>query len=93
MNVYTLVYNKEGDVELSHGSLYYPCRFEEKINQLAGEIITKRSSPIFGGLVHSFCILKDKWNIFVDKVIPHIGLKEEYNNNVVWDRNEESYDI
>jgi len=84
-----------GDIELSNSSPMYPFELEQKINNWAGDIITIPSAPesFMPGFVNSFCIKKEKWNDFVEKCLPKMGLKKEYNNNIVWDKDEESYDI
>jgi hypothetical protein len=95
MNTYKLMVTHNGDIELSHSSCYYPHRFEKKINQLAGEeiTITEPNIPFMPGLIQTFYIKKEKWNVFVEKVLPHIGFKAEYMNNVVWDKDEETFEI
>jgi hypothetical protein len=96
MNIYKLLQRCEhGDVELAHSSICYPSKFERKINDIAGEKITKEGPPIsfMPGFRNSFCIKGEKMNIFVDKVIPVIGFKFEDGCNLVWDKDEICWEI
>lgn len=95
MRTYKLMITKGGDIELANSSPLYPSLFEQKINNFAGETITTVGTEIsfIPGFRNSFAIRKDKWDIFVKKCIPNIGVKEEYNNNVVWDKDEETFEI
>lgn len=90
MNIYKLLQLETGDVELSHSSCCYPVKFEEKINQLAGEKITIKGPYIsfLPGFIHTFSIKKDKLDLFLQKVIPNIGFKYENGYNIVWDKEE-----
>jgi len=90
MNTYLLMQTEDG-VELNNKSCYYPTEFEKKVNILAGETITCRGPSIsfMPNFHNSFCIQQEKWNVFVEKVLPYIGSKLEHNNNVVWDKDEE----
>lgn len=89
------MFTKSGDINLSNSSPMYPSIFENKINRLAGEQITIMGPEIsfMPGFRNSFSIKKEKWQAFVDKCIPFIGIKEELNNNIVWDKDEECYEI
>ncbi len=92
---YILMLTPNGDIEFEHSNCCFPVKFEEKINTLAKEKITKEGTPIsfMPGFRNTFCVMKDKWDIFVTKVLPHIGSKLEENNNVVWDKEEETHQI
>lgn len=94
MTKYKLFFNNNNDIELeSPLAPLYPFSFEEKINKLAEENITivARDSSIAPCFVPSFCIKGDKWNLFLRKVVPHLGLelREDYYWQI-WDIKEKN---
>ena len=97
MNKYKLQLLENGDWYLDNYSPMYPTHFENKINKLAGEKITETGLEVMGGLmpgfINSFCIKKDKIDIFQKRVLPFIGYKSG-NKEIkecacVWDKDEE----
>jgi hypothetical protein len=93
MNTFKLLQTEEGDIYFNNLSPMYPTTFEKRINELAGEEITKHAKPIgglFGNFINTFVIKSEKKNIFTSKVFPNISSKKEDGAIFVWDNEEES---
>ena len=95
INKYQVGLRQDGAWEIINNSPMFPFSFEKKINSLAGENITGFGieQPFISGFINSFCILKDKIDVF-KRILPQIGHSCNKDEGlIIWNKDEEGYEI